>query len=53
MLRKKVTYYLHNKKPDMACFRRWAELEKDVITAESLRKAQAPLLAAARAAVLP
>ena len=37
---KKITYYLHGKNPDMACFLRWTELEKDVITTESLRKAR-------------
>ena len=40
MWRKKVTYYLHSKNPDMACLLRRAELEEDIITAEGLRKAK-------------
>ena len=40
MWRKKVTYYLHSKNPDMACLLRWAELEEDIITGEGLRKAK-------------
>ena len=47
MWRKKVTYYLHSKNPDMACLLHWAELEKDAITSKGLRKARAgdPVLA--------
>ena len=46
MWRKKVTYYLHSKNPDMASLLRWAELEKDAITPDGLRQARAndPLL---------
>ena len=40
MWRKKITYYLHSKNPDMASLLRWAELVKDVITAKGLRKAK-------------
>ena len=41
MLRKNVNYYLHSKNIDKVFFIRWAELEKDISTAESLRKARA------------
>ena len=40
MWRKKVTYYLHSKNLAMASLLRWAELEKDVITAEGLHEAK-------------
>ena len=39
--RKKVTYYLHSRNPDMASLLRWAELQKDTITPDGLRQARA------------
>ena len=44
--RKKVTAYLHSRNPDMKDVLRWAELQKDPITKESLRAAKTshPLL---------
>ena len=41
MWRKKVTYYLHSRNPDMASLLRWAELQKDTITPDGLRQARA------------